>query len=342
MRLMALIMPVSMLVLNFGIVAVLWFGGKGTSIGANTLGEMMAVSNYLLRTLFSVIMFGTLLVRIARAGASVRRVNEVLTEEPEITVPETPRQPETVAGRVTFESVSFAYDGEPVLTDISYDIAPGEIVAILGTTGSGKSTFVQLIPRFYDVTGGRILLDGIDVREMDPAFLRRQVVVSLQDTILFSGTIADNIRYGRAEATDEEIGEAALTAQVEEFASRLPDKYESVVGQRGVGLSGGQKQRVAIARALVARPAVLVLDDCTSSVDVQTEARIHDRLKSGRRTTTIIVAQRISTILSADRILLLNDGRLEAQGSHTTLLETSPVYREIFESQLGAGGQADG
>ena len=182
-----------------------------------------------------------------------------------------------------------------------------------------------------------MLLDGIDVREMDPEFLRRQVVVALQDSILFSGTIAENIRFGRKDATEDELATVSATAQVKEFAIRFPKRYETLVGQRGVGLSGGQKQRVALARALIAKPAVLILDDCTSAVDVQTEAKIHESLKFGREITTIVVAQRISTILSADRILLLHNGKLEAQGAHVTLMKTSPIYRDIYESQLGKG-----
>ena len=342
MRLMALIMPSSTLVLNLGIVAVLWFGGVGVSAGVTTVGEIMAVSNYLLRTMFSVMMMGTLLVRVARALASVDRIDEVFREQPDIPVPDRVRRPEKLRGHVTFDHVSFAYNGEAILTDIDCTVQPGESVAVLGATGSGKSTLVQLVPRYYDVSSGRVLLDGVDVREMDPEFLRQQVVVSLQDTILFSGSIAENIRYGRVDATDSELIAAATAAQVEEFAGRFPERYDTKVGQRGVGLSGGQKQRVAIARALVARPAVLILDDCTSAVDVQTEAKIHEGLKSGQPITTIVVAQRISTILSADRILLLHDGRLEAQGTHRVLMETNPIYREIYESQLGKGVARDG
>jgi ATP-binding cassette subfamily B multidrug efflux pump len=335
MRLMAFIMPSSMLVLNMGIVAVLWLGGVGVSVGANTVGEIMAVSNYLLRTLFSVMMVGTLFVRLARALASANRIDGVFREEPDIPVADRVRRPDKVRGGVRFDHVSFAYNGELVLTDIDFTVKPGETVAVLGATGSGKSTLVQLIPRYYEVSAGRVLLDGVDIREMDPQFLRQQVVVSFQNTILFSGSIAENVRYGSKEATDSELIEAVAAAQVEEFVSRFPGRYDTRVGQRGVGLSGGQKQRVAIARALVARPAVLILDDCTSAVDVQTEAKIHESLKSRQRITTFIVAQRISTILSADRILLLHDGRLEAQGTHPVLMASSSIYREIYESQLG-------
>jgi ATP-binding cassette, subfamily B, multidrug efflux pump len=342
MRLMAIIMPANMLVLNLGIVAVLWFGGVGVSAGVATVGEIMAVSNYLLRTLFSVMMVGMLMVRLARALASANRVNEVLGEEPDIQAPRNPVRPARPQGRVVFDRVSFAYNGEPVLRDVSFRVEPGETVAILGATGSGKSTLVQLIPRFYDVSAGRVLLDGTDVRDVDPDYLRRQVVMALQDTVLFTGSIADNIRYGRDDATDDEVHTVAATSQVAEFASRFPDGLDTKVGQRGVGLSGGQKQRVAIARALVARPAVLILDDCTSAVDVRTEAKIHGSLAEREQVTTFVVAQRISTILSADRILLLHDGRLVGEGTHTELMETSSIYREIYDSQLGKGVRSHG
>jgi ATP-binding cassette subfamily B multidrug efflux pump len=337
MRLMAVIMPSTMMILNFGIVAVLWFGGVGVSGGVVTVGEIMAVANYLLRTLFAVMMVGNLIVRLTRALASAHRVDGVLREKPEIVAPQQRTHLEATRGEVTFDHVSFSYDGEPVLTEIDFTIRPGEAVAILGATGSGKSTLVQLIPRFYDVSAGRVLLDGVDVREIDPTFLRRQVVVALQDAILFTGSIAENIRYGRQNAEDAEMVAAATAAQVDEFANRFADGYGTRIGQRGVGLSGGQKQRVAIARALVARPAVLILDDCTSAVDLQTEAKIHESLRALPSMTTIVVAQRISTILSADRILLLHNGRLEAQGTHGHLVRNSPIYREICESQLGKG-----
>jgi ATP-binding cassette subfamily B multidrug efflux pump len=216
-------------------------------------------------------------------------------------------------------------------------------VAILGATGSGKSSLIHLIPRFYDVTAGRVTIEGVDVRDVDKEALRRNVGVALQESILFSGTIRDNIRYGRPDATDEEVVAAAQAAQAHEFISGLPDGYDTVLGQRGVNLSGGQKQRIAIARALITNPAVLILDDSTSSVDVETEARIQDALAGlmkGR--TSFVIAQRISTVLNADKILVLDGGRVAAEGTHSELMASSPIYREIYESQLGNGVEAYG
>jgi ATP-binding cassette subfamily B protein len=217
------------------------------------------------------------------------------------------------------------------------------MVALLGATGSGKSSLLHLVPRFYDVTAGRVTIDGVDVRDVDEAALRGAVGVALQESVLFSGTIRDNIRYGRPDATDDEVVAAARLAQAHEFVSRLPDGYDATVGQRGVNLSGGQKQRLAIARAVLAEPAVLLLDDSTSAVDVETEARIQAALATGgRRRTRLVVAQRISTALAADKILLLAGGRIAAEGTHDELLATSPIYREIYESQTHAGDDPNG
>jgi ATP-binding cassette subfamily B protein len=275
----------------------------------------------------------------ARAQASAERIQEVLDNAPRIE-----SRPDAVAafvprGRVAFENVTFSYDGNgsaPVLRDINFVAEPGQTVAILGATGSGKSSLIHLIPRFYDVTGGRVTIDGLDVRDIEKEVLRRNVGIALQETILFSGTIHDNIRYGRPDATDEEVIAAAQAAQAHQFISEFPDGYDTVLGQRGVNLSGGQKQRIAIARALLIQPAVLILDDSTSSVDVETEARIQDALEDvmkGR--TSFVIAQRISTVLNADKILVLDNGQIAAEGTHRELLASSPIYREIYESQLG-------
>jgi ATP-binding cassette subfamily B multidrug efflux pump len=255
---------------------------------------------------------------------------------------------------VAFERVTFSYNGnghrDAVLKGLSFTAEPGQTVAILGATGSGKSSLVHLIPRFYDVTDGRVTIDGVDVRDMDNEALRRTIGVALQEAVLFSGTIRDNIRYGRPEATDEEVVAAAQAAQAHGFISEFPDGYDTLVGQRGVNLSGGQKQRIAIARALLTRPAVLILDDSTSSVDVETEIEIQNALEelmrggsvdpggsTGPHRTTFVIAQRISTVLNADKILVLEDGQIAAEGTHRDLLATSPIYREIYESQLGNG-----
>jgi ATP-binding cassette subfamily B protein len=242
---------------------------------------------------------------------------------------------------VAFDNVSFSYRGderEPVLKDISFVAEPGQTVAILGATGAGKSSLVNLIPRFYDATSGNVTIDHVKVRSLDEANLRSVVCIALQETILFTGSIRANIGYGRPDASLDEVIAAARMAQAHEFISGFPDGYDSVVGQRGVNLSGGQKQRIAIARALLTQPAVLVLDDSTSAVDVATEARIQTALADmPQRQTRVIVAQRISTVLNADKILVLDDGRVAAQGTHAELMSASEIYREIYASQMDSG-----
>jgi ATP-binding cassette subfamily B protein len=246
-----------------------------------------------------------------------------------------------VKGRVVFEDASFSYNedgGAPILSHISFTAEPGQVVAVLGATGSGKSTLINLIPRFYDVTSGRVTIDGVDVRDIKIESLRGNIGISLQESILFSGTIKDNIKYGRQNATDGEVMEAAKAAQAHDFITKFPDGYDTMVGQRGVNLSGGQKQRIAIARALLVKPQILILDDSTSSVDVATEAKIEkalDDLMKG--STRFVIAQRISTVLTADKILVLENGRIVAEGTHQQLMKTSPIYREIYDSQLGGG-----
>jgi ATP-binding cassette subfamily B protein len=241
-----------------------------------------------------------------------------------------------------FENVTFSYrddGGDPVLTDISFIAEPGEKVALLGQTGSGKSSLINLIPRFYDANAGRVTIDGFDVKDIKISKLRSHIGISLQEVILFSGTIRDNIRYGSPDATEEEVIEAAKMAQAHEFITAFPEGYDTLVGQRGVNLSGGQKQRVAIARALLVKPKILILDDSTSAVDVETEAEIEKALETLMDdTTSFIIAQRISTVLKADKILVLDNGRIVAEGNHDELMETSPLYQEIYDSQLGEGG----
>jgi ATP-binding cassette subfamily B protein len=230
-----------------------------------------------------------------------------------------------------------------VLKNINFSADPGQTVAILGSTGAGKSSLIHLIPRFYDVSGGRVTIDGVDVRDVDKELLRQNIGVALQESVLFSGTIRDNIRYGRPEATGQEVIAAAKAAQAHEFISALPEGYDTQLGQRGVNLSGGQKQRVAIARALLVRPAVLILDDSTSAVDVETEIKIQDALEQIMKDrTSFVIAQRISTVLNADKILVLDDGQVAAEGTHQSLLTSSKIYREIYDSQLGNGGKRYG
>jgi len=333
-----------MVTMNLGVAGVLWFGGLQVNQGAMHVGQIIAFVNYLMTTLFSLMMVSMLVIQLARAVASAQRIQEVMESKPEVQDRPGARRDLSLQGRVAFENVTFSYNGDgsaPVLKDINLVAEPGETVAILGTTGVGKSSLVHLIPRFYDVTTGRVTIDGVDVRDVAQDVLRRHIGIAPQETVLFSGTIRDNIRYGRPDATDEEVIAAAKAAQAHDFIMSFPDGYDTIVGQRGVNLSGGQKQRIAIARALLLRPAVLILDDSTSSVDVETEARIQAALKDlAQRSTRFIIAQRISTVLNADKIVVLDDGRIAAVGRHSELLASSPIYREIYESQLGNGVKA--
>jgi ATP-binding cassette subfamily B multidrug efflux pump len=332
------VMPVMMLTINFGLVGALWFGGRMVDAGDIEVGALVAFTNYMVQTLFALMMVSMVIVRFTRAEASAERVNEVLDAVPEIVPSPTPITEFRPTGEVRFENVTFRYkeDAEPVLDDVSFTVPAGSVMAILGATGSGKSSLVGLIPRFYDVTSGRVLIDGTDVRDIDETELRNSVALALQEAVLFSGTIRDNIRFGRPEATDEEIERAAIAAQADPFIRDLPEGYDSMVGQRGVNLSGGQKQRLAIARALVKQAPILILDDSTSAVDVATERRIQEALAQLRQ-TCIIVAQRISAVVNADKIIVLDNGRVVAEGTHDELLETSDVYRDIYESQVESG-----
>ncbi len=339
-RTIAATMPLMMMTMNLGVVGAIWFGGVQVTRGNMQSGQIIAFVNYLTTTLFSLTMVSMLVMQVTRAQASAKRIAEVLETEPVVRNRPDALRSFRPRGRVAFEGVTFSYGNgaEPVLKDISFVAEPGQRVALLGRTGSGKSSLVQLIPRFYDVTSGRVTIDGVDVRDLDQAVLRRSVAVVLQETVLFSGTIRDNIRYGRPDAPDEAVIAAARAAQAHDFIMSFPDGYDTVVGQRGVNLSGGQKQRIAIARALLVQPAVLILDDSTSSVDLETEARIQAALQELMRGRTVfVVAQRISSVIDADKILVLDAGQIVAEGTHHELLASSPVYREIFESQLGNG-----
>jgi ATP-binding cassette subfamily B protein len=361
-RTMAITMPFMMLALNLGIVAALWFGGLLVNAGSMQVGQIVAFTNYLMQALMSLMMLSMLVTRFSRSEASAVRLQEILETTPKVGASEASAQMTAVEaaspvtqGRIVFEHVTFQYDGaaagessggaagaqkrrDAVLRDVSFSVEPGQTVALLGATGSGKSTLSHLIPRFYDVSGGRITIDGVDVREMDPQTLRSVVAVAMQEAVLFHGTIRENIAYGRPDATDEEVMAAAKLAQAHDFIMGLPGGYDAVVEQRGVNLSGGQKQRLAIARALLVDPQVLVLDDSTSAVDVATEARIQEGLAATRRgRTNVLVAQRISSVLGADRILVLEDGAIAASGTHAELLASSPIYQDIYRSQLEKG-----
>mgnify|MGYP005836064239 CR=1 FL=1 len=345
-RVVAVILPFMMVSMNLGIAGALWFGGAQVVAGRMHVGQIIAFVNYLMTTLFSLMMVSTLVIQVARAIASAARIQEILQSQPQIQDQDGALDEIQPRGRVAFENVTFSYNGdhsEPVLKGINLVAEPGQTVAILGTTGAGKSSLVHLVPRFYDVTAGRVTLDGIDVREIRQAALRRHIAVALQETVLFSGTIRENIAYGRPDASEQEIVAAAQAAQAHEFIMSFPDGYDTMVGQRGVNLSGGQKQRLAIARAILTQPAVLILDDSTSAVDIETEARIHKQLQAlPRPCTRFIIAQRISTVLEADQIVVLEGGQIAAKGAHHELLASSPIYREIYESQLGNGAEAYG
>jgi ATP-binding cassette subfamily B protein len=313
---------------------------SGIVAGGLGAGELIAFINYLGQALTSLMSISMLTARLARAEASAARINEVFRNTPEIAPVASAAALPAPRGRVAFQGVTFAYGAspDPALRDLSFVAEPGETIAILGATGAGKSTLLNLIPRFYDVTAGRITIDGVDIRDLDEATLRATVGVAPQEALLFSGTIAENIRYGRPDATDAEAAGAAAQAQAAEFVGRLPGGYATILGQRGVNLSGGQKQRLAIARAILPQPPILLLDDATSAVDVATEARIQAALAdNARRQTRFIVAQRISAVLAADRILVLDGGRMVALGTHADLLASSPDYRAIYESQVEAG-----
>jgi len=340
-RLLAVALPVLTVLTNVGIVAIIWLGGLSVIGGRLTLGELVAFNSYLMIGMTPLLLLSNMLTMVSQAEASAERVLEVQDTEPLIR-PAPSVFDAKLAGCVVFDNVSFRYDGngggQPVLNGVSFAVEPGHQVALLGATGSGKSTLVNLIPRFYDVTGGRICVDGVDVRDWKPDALRSQIGMVLQQTILFSGTVRENIAYGRPDATLEEVVAAAQAAQAHEFILAMPRGYDSIVEARGANLSGGQKQRLAIARALLAKPGILILDDSTSAVDLDTEFHIQRALgKLMTACTTFIVAQRINSVLNADQILVLSRGRIAACGTHQELLLTSEIYREIYDSQLGDG-----
>lgn len=337
-QIMSFMMPVITMIMNVTVVVVLWFGAR--LVGANEMkvGEVSAFINYITRILSSLMMMSMMFQSISRIQASGKRISEVLDEEIDIVSPENPKAETVKNGSIEFKNVSFRYrgaGGDPAVHNVSFKAEPGETIAILGSTGSGKSTLVNLIPRLYDATEGEVLVDGINVKDYDVEGLRRGIGMVLQNVILFTGSISDNLRWGKDDATEEEIREAAQMAQAEEFISKNPDGYNAILGQRGVNFSGGQKQRLSIARALIKKPKILILDDSTSAVDTATEAKIRscfgNQLKG---TTVIIIAQRISSARNADKILVMENGRITDEGTHESLLQSSAVYQEIYYSQL--------
>ena len=336
-RLIAFLMPALILMLNLTSIAIIWVGSHRIDQGLMQVGAMIASLQYAMQILFAVFMVTAMFVMLPRASASAARINEVLDLEPEIVDPVVPTAVAMRNGLVEFRDVTFQYPGaeEPALTGVTFTAHPGEITAIIGGTGSGKSTLAGLIPRFYDVNHGRVLVDGVDVREMTQEQLRSRVGFIPQKAVLFTGTIAANIRYGRADATDDDVRHAATVAQAIEFVDAMPEKFDATVSQGGINLSGGQKQRLAIARAIVRRPDVYVFDDSFSALDYATDARLRAALKSEvAEATVFVVAQRVSTIVDAHRIVVLDEGRVVGIGTHKELLESNDVYREIVASQL--------
>jgi ATP-binding cassette subfamily B multidrug efflux pump len=331
--------PFVFLFANVGTLAIIWFGGWQVIGGRLSVGDLVAFNTLLGFMLFPILTIGFLSASLSRAGASAQRVFDVLDAPLDVKDAPDASILLPISCRVDFDDVSFRYPGSEreILSGVSFTARPGQTVAILGTTGSGKSTLINLIPRFYDVTRGTVRLDGNDVRDVTLSSLRSQIGIVLQETRLFSGTVRDNVAFGRPDATDEEVVAAAEAAQANEFIMGLSDGYDTVIGERGIGLSGGQRQRIAIARALLIDPRLLILDDSTSAVDAETEAAIQetlDRLMREKHRTVFVIAQRVSTVRDADLILVLDDGSIAASGTHEELLQDSELYNEILGSQL--------
>lgn len=344
-RMIATLMPAMMLVLNLSSIAILWFGSVRINNGDMQIGAMMAFLQYAMQILFSLLMVSMLFIFLPRASAAAVRINEVLAIEPEIIDAEQVRQANDMRGYVEFQNVTFSYPGaeEPALSHISFKASPGEVTAIIGGTGAGKSTLVSLVPRFYDVDSGRVLIDGVDVREMSQQYMRAKIGFVPQKAVLFSGSIAGNIRYGKEDATDEEIRHAADVAQANDFIEAMPEGFDSEIAQGGTNVSGGQKQRLSIARALVRKPEIYVFDDSFSALDYKTDARLRTALKQETRDSTVlIVSQRVSTIMDADQIIVLDEGHVAGIGRHRDLMNTCEVYRDIVSSQLSSEEIAEG
>jgi ATP-binding cassette subfamily B multidrug efflux pump len=345
-QIMAFMMPMMMLILNFSSLAIIWFGGLRVSNSYMQVGDLMAFLQYAMQIMFSLMMVSMMFVMVPRASASAVRINEVLNTNPVIVNSERKGTQSGAAGsnipvpsqgRLEFDNVTFRYPGaeNAAISGISFHASPGEVTAIIGGTGSGKSTLISLIPRFYDIEGGAVRIDGEDVRDLTLDELRSLIGLVPQKALLFTGTVADNIRYGKTDATDEEVSHAATTAQASEFINGMSEGFNSPISQGGANLSGGQKQRLSIARALVRKPRIYLFDDSFSALDFKTDANLRAALKSETtESTVIIVAQRVSTVMDADRIIVLDEGRIVGIGHHRELMGSCSVYREIVSSQL--------
>jgi ATP-binding cassette subfamily B protein len=336
-RLFTFMFPLVFMIANLGQASILYFGGKAIIAGTLSLGAWQEFSMYLMYLFMPIMMMGMIITQFGQASASADRIFEILDAKNDITDKPGAGKLPAVQGYVKFEDVTFRYfgGGEPVLSNVTFEANPGETIALLGATGSGKTTIINLLPRFYDPSEGKITIDGHDLRDVTLESLRSQIGIVLQETTLFSGTVRENIAFGKPDATQQEIEAAAKAAQAHDFILSFPDGYDTHVGERGQTLSGGQKQRVAIARALLLNPRILILDDSTSSVDLNTEAAIQkalDVLMQGR--TSFVIAQRISTVMNADKILVLENGKVVAMGKHADLLENDPIYAEIYNSQI--------
>ncbi|MBW4838663.1 MAG: ABC transporter ATP-binding protein/permease [Paenibacillaceae bacterium] len=336
-KVMAFMMPIMMLVMNLSSVAIIWYGGLRIDAGDMQVGDLMAFLQYAMQIMFSLVMVSMMFVMIPRASASAIRINEVLDMVPVIKDSTVSSQATESKGLVEFQNVSFSYPGaeQPAVQDISFTARPGQVTAIIGGTGSGKSTMISLIPRFYDVQEGSVRVDGVDVRELTQEELRNKIGFVPQMAVLFSGTISENIRYGKEDASDEEVRRAAEIAQASDFIGKMEQGFESPIAQGGTNVSGGQKQRLSIARALVRPAEVYIFDDSFSALDFKTDAKLRAALKQEtKESTVIIVAQRVSTVLDADQIIVMNDSQIAGIGTHQELMETCDVYKEIVYSQL--------
>ena len=338
-RLMGALMPLMMLILNLSIIAVIWFGGIRINDGDLMVGDLMAFIQYLTQVMFSLLMLTMMFVLIPRAQASAVRINEVLEMESPIQEPKEAIQPQ-LKGYVEFKNVSFGYEGaeEYAISNISFVAKPGEVTAIIGGTGSGKSSILNMIPRFYDAAKGEVLVDGVNVRDINQQELRSKIGYVPQKAVLFTGTIRDNILYGKEDATDEEVRHALDIAQATDFVSKMKEGIESPISQGGTNVSGGQKQRLSIARAIVRKPEIYLFDDSFSALDFKTDAQLRAALKKETKdSTVIIVAQRVSTVMDATRILVMDEGHVVGMGTHEELLQTNEIYQQIVESQLKKG-----